>query len=560
MVILKNYLRKLMIFVSIFFFLFSFKVKSKCQTPDFYFDSLSRKTVNLNNNFELFFTLQNYHVNNFFFLKKAILLWDSNNSKFILIDYNSRSILDEYTLDRKKGFKTNKFNENNEFFYNSLMEPLITSDSSVSFGIVKTGKNSFNEVKGYQLLNINIIDSKIQPELVEYKPEQIFQSIISENKKDFAFQKGLAVLQYRNMIGLEDNKVLFQFFGKPFVLKKKKKADNYQIINPVILLHENKNSKFLLNDFYLKKSNLNLYQIKSIKNNLFVFRSYDNLMYCLQDSSIYQFDKQFVSDSQNIMIKSEIFNDYKTNFIYIVKSFKLDTLQKVMYKIYKISSIDTMKKVIYTSNILNLYSDDKLNIEAIYNNYLYIVDENNPVFGNEAGIYKMKNDIQGQLKNIFIDINNPNILQGDSLKITSVQINNGNDNSEYRKLSVEESIIFPEDSFRNIDIEECQTTIKCLLETVNLLIEKGLIRYIFLNYILYDEEDIYFLKTNSTLLKQRKNLETFLDVFSYANKNYDSAIWRTKRNGIIEGFYKDKFTIFVIKKDSKYFLSVNILK
>ena len=228
-----------------------------------YLGNNTKNTILLDNHFNLFYSLKGYYVENVFFLKDGIVFWDKTNSKFVLLDYDSKAVIDEFALSKKNGYKINKYYNYNPFFFNFLVNPMIIGDNMINTGIVKTKRKL--GYKGYQILNIKVENQKLNFVLIPFKPDNLFYDVEFKNPNQpgtkYKFEKGLAVLHFRNMIhsGIGD---IYQFFGKPFITKKKQK--NFLIstmfLKPILHI-KNWQTILILMLFILEHHTLSIWKI-----------------------------------------------------------------------------------------------------------------------------------------------------------------------------------------------------------------------------------------------------------------------------------------------------------
>jgi len=172
-----------------------------------YLDEDTKKTVLFDKYFHLFYSLKDYEVENVFFLKNGILLWDKIHSKFTLLDYNSKTMLDEYTLSSKKGFKKKNYNYYNPFIFNAQSKPIIIDKNKVFIGLVKTKRKL--GYKGFQILNLSINNNRIILNLNPFKPDEIFHGFEYTNPNfpsvKYELAEGLAALQLVNAFPIDTN-------------------------------------------------------------------------------------------------------------------------------------------------------------------------------------------------------------------------------------------------------------------------------------------------------------------------------------------------------------------
>jgi len=530
-----------------------------------YLDEDTRKTVVFDKYFHLFYSLKDYEVENVFFLKNGILLWDKIHSKFTLLDYNSKTMLDEYTLSSKKGFKKKNYNYYNPFIFNAQSKPTIIDKDKVFIGLVKTKRKL--GYKGFQILNLSIKNNRIILNLDPFKPDKIFHGFeyINPNFPSVKYElaEGLAALQLVNALPIDtNNSYIYQFFGYPFKnSNKKEKINDHHVFHPVLLLKEkNKTARILLGKEKEYKSNLNLFEIVNTEDDAYIYRSSNDMCYDINDSSYYFINYDFHADSLLRYDKSIFIIDRKSGNKYIVKEFINSGNEKINYKYFinLVKNIDKTKKIINTSLVLTINTERKLDILSVFDKKI-VIKKQNPMIPNEVGLYTIEFD---KSDNIIYDIK----MKGQNTfgqidKKTGKKLDIGKDfTNEYRLIETDSFDIFDFESIPLLrDTQICQQSIKCLLKTVSSLLKNKNYKYVFGNLMVYDDDDIEMLRKNRNLFKNASNLEYLTELYSKAYKDYENAIWIKDGTGIIEGQYSD-FIIFALFIKDKYFLSVKMIK
>ena len=529
-----------------------------------YLGEETQKIVLPDKHFNLFFSLKDYYIENVFFLENGILLWDKKDSKFVLIDYNSSVVLDEFRLTKKAGFKKDVYNFYNPYFYNSLVEPLIINSDNVTMGIVKTKRKL--GYRGYQILNVGINNKKIKIDLIPFKPKKLFENVEYINPEfpgfKYKFDEGLAVLQYRNMFPLANkNGNIYQFFGKPFInAKKKNKSKSHHIFNPSLFIkNKHQVGKFLFPKRKNLKSNMNLFQLVKLDSQVYAYRSIDDSCYNVEDNNYYKIIYKSPDNDSFIFKESLILTDRKRDEKYILRTYISPGKNiNYHYEFYKINTIDKLGHRIISKLVLAIDSKDKLDFSALYGNRVFI-KRHNPIIPDEIGLYYI--DIALKPNHIYyLSMKKGNIFSKNTIGMPR-KINVDSDlSNEYRLLNSQETDIFPNDSSGISDITICQSNIKCLLKTVKKLFEDKKYKYVFTKLMLYNNEDISLLDTNKALLSNSDNFINIANLFVKAYDEFDKALWIKNDKGLYEGTYPDEFVIFAIKQNDKYYLSIDVFK
>jgi len=348
-----------------------------------YLDEDTKKTVLFDKYFHLFYSLKDYEVENVFFLKNGILLWDKIHSKFTLLDYNSKTMLDEYTLSSKKGFKKKNYNYYNPFIFNAESKPTIIDEDKVFIGLVKTKRKL--GYKGFQILNLSIKNNRIILNLNPFNPDEIFHGFEYTNPNfpsvKYELAEGLAALQLVNAFPVDtNNSYIYQFFGYPFKnSNKKEKINDHRVFHPVLLLkEENKAARILLGKEKEYKSNLNLFEIVNTEDDAYIYRNSNDMCYDINDSSYYFITYDFHADSLLHYDKSIFIIDRKSGNKYIVKEFVNNGNEKINYKYFinLVKTIDKTKKIINTSLVLTINTERKLDILSVFDKKIVTKKQN----------------------------------------------------------------------------------------------------------------------------------------------------------------------------------------
>ncbi len=549
--------------IFILFAIFFTNISSSQITNYKILDENTQKTVLLDDFFNLFYSLKNYKVEKIFFLKNGILLWDKNNSKFILLDYDSKTTIDEYTITKKKGYKRRSYNYYNPFFFNAETRPSIIGENKVFIGIVKTKKRLGH--KGFQILNIKINNNKIDIELIPFEPEKLFKSFDLKNSnfpdKRYTLETGLASLQLINIFPYDKKGTfLYQFFGLPYVNanKKERHSDN-TVFNPVLYLKKhNSIGQIVFNKHNYYKSNFNLYQLFNIDDDIFIYKNRDKTFFNTSDSSEYTIINNLNYDSSRYFKKLTLIEDRKNQEKYIINTYSTNKKGvNYEYVFFKIKSIDKNEKIIKTKLKLFISSKRKIDILAIYDRKIFVKREN-PIIPNEIGIYTI-NFPENKNKAYNYVLTEKKMNQNDIKSSQRLNIDNTLFN-EYRLIQIDSFKIFDSvpDSIP-ADLQICQKSIKCLLKTVSILLKNKSYKYVFKNLMVYDDDDIELLRKNKEIFKDKSNLIFLNELYAKAYIDYDKALWIQDDFGIIEGEYPD-FIIFVVKLNNKYYLSVKMIK
>jgi len=305
-----------------------------------------------------------------------------------------------------------------------------------------------------------------------------------------------------------------------------------------------------------------LYQFSILGNNTIIYRGVDDFIYSIEDSTRYKILYHLNQDTTEILKKSLIYKDTKTEKNYLIKEYSVskDSIN-FRYRLFKLDTSVRNKNIINSSLFLTVDSDEKINFLAFYNDSLY-VKMYNPIIPNEIGLYYLDFGFETEIPFNSVKRVKKKIFGVDTGKV-SHKINIIETNSiEYRVLNSEEIDIFlsPTDSLPTIEI--CQNSIKCLLESVNNLIQSKHYSYALSKLFVYDSEDFELLNMNKNFLRDPNNLKTFFDNYHDAYTEFENALWTqsSENSYIFEGNYLNMFIIFAVKIDGKYFLTSKVFK